>query len=83
MDQILNTIHQTIAVIVAIIAVLLIDVPLKVLLCLFFIVLGLVCSIFYPITKRLVCPRWMDTAYEYATTTTKLLAARIYWAWKR
>ena len=83
MDQILNTIHQTIAVIVAIIAVLFIDVPLKVLLCLFFIVLGLVCSIFYPIVKRLVCPRWMDTAYTYATNNTKWLAARMYLAWKR
>lgn len=83
MDQILNTIHQTIAVIVAIIAVLFIDVPLKVLLCSFFIVLGLVFSIFYPITKKLVCPRWMDTVYEYTTNNTKWLAARIYWAWKR
>lgn len=83
MDQILNTIHQTIAVIVAIVAIFLIDVPLKALLCLFFIVLGLVCSIFYPITKRLVCPRWMDTAYNYATSSTQWLAARIYWAWKR
>lgn len=80
MDELIKSTLQLIQGSITILVLVCIDIPLKMVLSIVFFLLGIICSLLYPLTRKLVCPRCVGLAYEYLTTGD-LIAARIYKAW--
>lgn len=80
MDTIFNFVHKMCACIAFAVSLLLLDIPLKIILCVLFLILALVLSIFYPITKNLSGPEWLADVYEYASTR-QLIATYVWKCW--
>lgn len=81
MEDIVFYIHTIIALIPTIAVFLIIDLPLKILANLIIIVVEIVNSIFYPITKNITGPRWMDKFFRYATTMKYTFAEKVLNSW--
>lgn len=67
MDAILNFMHKCCVWVVYLTTLVLIDFPLKAILCILFFVLGIICCIFYPLRKLFEFPNWVGDLYGYAT----------------
>jgi hypothetical protein len=80
MDAIFDFMHKCCAWAAYIVALVLIDFPLKAILCVIFLVLGLLLSIFYPLVKKRECARWISNLYGY-TTGRIWIAEKIWEAW--
>lgn len=80
MEELLKATQEMVQGAITILVLVCIDIPLKLALCIIFFILGVICSILYPITRKLVCPRCVGLAYDY-TTTDKLIAVKVLKAW--
>lgn len=82
MSKILNFIHGFFLWTFTLITLICIDLPLKIILCVLILVLGLVAAIFYPLIKRVEFPGWFYVIYDYATTKKYLLARSVHKLWQ-
>ena len=82
MNKILDFIHGFILWIFTLVTLICIDLPLKIILCVLILIVGLVSAIFYPLVRRVVFPGWFGTLYDYATTIKYLIAKLVYKAWR-
>lgn len=82
MKKILDFIHGFFLWTFTLITLIGIDLPLKIILCVLILVLGLVFAIFYPLIKRIEFPEWFYVIYDYATTKKYLLARSVYKLWQ-
>lgn len=82
MKAILCFIHAAIEVIVAVLSLLVIDLPLKALSCVAIIAAAIVVYIFYPITKKIPCPKWIKNWIKYSTSSEIFLASYIGHMWR-
>lgn len=67
MDAIFNIMHKCCVWVVYVTTLFLIDFPLKAILCVLFLILGILCCIFYPLKKLFDFPNWVGEVYHYAT----------------
>ena len=81
MSKILNLIHKLCRFVITITVFICIDIPVKLLLCLIFLILGSIVAISYPIWKNLESPEWISNLYDYATNLKYSLAKQVYAAW--
>jgi hypothetical protein len=82
MEKILNFMHGFFLWTFTLITLICIDLPLKIILCVLILVLGLVSAIFYPLIKRVEFPGWFYVIYDYATTKKYLLARSVHKLWQ-
>ena len=82
MSKILDFIHGFFLWTFTLINLICIDLPLKIILCLLILVLGLVSAIIYPLIKRIEFPEWFDVIYDYATSRKYLLARYVLKLWE-
>lgn len=76
MKQILNFILHLSAMIATTITVIVVDLPLKILLCAILVII----AILAPLFKATGLPKVFDDLYEYATSS-KLIASKVWDAW--
>lgn len=81
METIFNFIHKSIAYTVTYVTLFLLDLPLKIFLCLVFMVLSIVGSIFYPVVKHFHTPNWLEALYKYTTKSNITIARKVWKAW--
>ena len=79
MDTILNCAHKMCASAAFIVALVLLDLPLKILAWIFLLVLGIILCIFYPLVKNSRGCNFLDFVYDYANS--KQLIAN--WVWRQ
>lgn len=82
MDKILDFIHGFFLWTFTLITLICIDLPLKIILCVLILALGLVSAIFYPLIKRVEFPEWFYAIYDYATIRKYLLSKSVYKLWQ-
>jgi hypothetical protein len=82
MSKILDFIHGFILWTFTLITLLCIDLPLKIILCVLILVLGVVSAIFYPLIKRVEFPGWLYAIYDYATTRKYALSKSVHKLWR-
>ena len=82
MKKILDFIHGFILWTFTLITLICIDLPLKIILCVLIIALGLVFAIFYPLVKRIEFPGWFYAIYDYTTTRKYLIAKSVHKLWR-
>ena len=82
MDKILDFIHGFILWTFTLITLIGIDLPLKIILCVLILALGLVSAIFYPLIKRVEFPGWFYAIYDYATKKKCLISKFVHKAWR-
>lgn len=82
MTKILNFIHGFFLWTFTLITFIGIDLPLKIILCVLILVLGLVSAIFYPLIKRVEFPGWFYAVYDYATKRKYLISKSVHKAWR-
>ena len=82
MKKILDFIHGFFLWTFTLITLICIDLPLKIILWVLILALGLVSAIFYPLVKRVVFPIWFDTIYDYATKRKYLLTKYVHKLWR-
>jgi hypothetical protein len=81
MGTILKSIHFMVAVFNTFFTFLCVDLPLKVILCIIFLILGFFLALIYPLVKNTCGPDWIGRLYDYATTR-KTIAAKVWEMWK-
>lgn len=81
MDTILKFTHLLVAFFNAFITLVCVDLPLKLILCIIFLILGLFLAIIYPLVKNTCGPDWIGELYDYATTR-ETIAAKVWEMWK-
>jgi hypothetical protein len=82
MKKILDFIHGFFLWTFTLITLFFIDFPLKLILCILILILGLVSAIIYPLIKRVEFPEWFDVIYDYATSRKYLLARNVLKLWE-
>ena len=82
MTGILNFIHGFFLWAFTLITFIGIDLPLKIILCILILIIGLVAAIIYPLVKWIELPQWFDVIYDYATTKKYLLAKYVHKLWR-
>lgn len=82
MDKILDFIHKIVLWTFTLVVLVCVDLPLKVALWIFLILLGIVASILYPIIKYIGFPEWFETIYRYATKKNVLLSTYVHKLWQ-
>ena len=82
MNRILDFMHGFILWTFTLITLICIDLPLKIILCVLILALGLVSAIFYPLIKRVEFPGWFYVIYDYATIRKNLLSKTVYKLWQ-
>lgn len=81
MDTILKFVHLFVAFFNAFVTLVCIDLPLKLILCIIFLILGLFLALIYPLVKNTCGPNWIGRLYDYATTR-ETIAAKVWEMWK-
>ena len=81
METILKLVHRLCALVAFVVTLVLVDLPLKILSVLFVLIIGILGAIFYPLTKKLVFPRFFGTIYDYASDGGELFAKRVWNLW--
>ena len=81
MNKVLNAILKIVAWIVTILTFICLDIPLKLLAILFILLVGIVCSIFYPLTRNLCAPMWFETIFDYSAKPKMLISKKVYKLW--
>lgn len=79
METIFNILHKLFASIAFVITLLFIDLPLKILLFVFFILVAIICCVIYPLIKNYTFPNWFCDLYDYLRNG--LLSIKIWKAW--
>ena len=82
MNKILDFIHGFFLWTFTLITLICIDLPLKIILCVLILALGLVFAIFYPLVKRVMFPGWFYAVYDYATKRKYSISKLVYKAWQ-
>lgn len=82
MDKILDFIHGFFLWTFTLITFICIDLPLKIILCILILVVGLGSAIIYPLIKWVELPELFDVIYDYATSRKYLLAKYVYKLWR-
>lgn len=82
MEKILDFMHGFFLWTFTLITFICIDLPLKVIGCTLILIIGLICSIFYPLAKRIKCPIWFETIYIYVTNKKKLFSKYVCQLWQ-
>lgn len=82
MNKILDFIHGFILWTFTLITLFCIDLPLKIILWVLILLLGLVASIFYPLIKRIEFPACVEVVYDYATKRKNLISKHVYRLWQ-
>lgn len=57
------------------------DLPLKILASALILMVGIICSIFYPMAKNWRCPAFMVDIYSYVTVGTNWFASKVWNLW--
>lgn len=81
MNTILKLIHLIVAFFNAFITLVCIDIPLKLILCIIFLILGFFLALIYPLVKNACIPNWIGRLYDY-TTTRETLSFKVWEMWK-
>lgn len=81
MSTVLKSIHLMVAVFNTVLTFLCVDIPLKVILCIMFLILGLFLALIYPLVKNTCGPDWIGKVYDYATTQATI-ASKVWEMWK-
>lgn len=81
MSTILKIIHLLVACFNASITLLFVDLPLKLILCIIFLILGFFLALIYPLVKNACGPDWIRRLYDYATTR-ETLSYKVWEMWK-
>lgn len=81
MDIILKFVHLFVAFFNAFITLICVDLPLKVILCIMFLILGFFLALIYPLVKNTCGPDWIGRLYDYATTR-ETIALKIWKMWQ-
>lgn len=82
MKKILDFIHGFFLWTFTLITLICIDLPLKIILCVLILMMGLVSAIIYPLVKWVELPQWFDVIYDYATSRKYLLTKYVYKLWQ-
>lgn len=82
MKKILDFIHGFFLWTFTLITLVFIDFPLKIILCILILILGLVSAIIYPLIKWVEFPEWFDVIYDYVTSRKYLLARYVLKLWE-
>ena len=82
MKKILDFMHGFFLWTFTLITLVFIDFPLKIILCILILILGLVSAIIYPLIKWVEFPEWFDVIYDYATSRKYLLARYVLQLWE-
>lgn len=81
MEKILNFMHGFFLWTFTLITLILVDLPLKVVGFVLILIIGLICSILYPLVKKVACPVYgLETMYNYVTTR-QLISKYVYDLW--
>ncbi len=81
MNKVLNFILAVVAWIVTAVTFICLDIPLKILAILFILLLGILCAIFYPLTKNFYAPMWLETVFDYSAKPKTLIAKKVHKLW--
>lgn len=79
METILNFMHKLCSAVAFLVALVLLDLPLKILTWIFFIILGSILCIIYPLVKGAEMPEFITYIYDYASSK-QLIAT---WVWNQ
>ena len=74
--------HSICAAVAFMVTLVLIDIPLKVVSLIFFLVLGFLMCLIYPIAKNISWPNWFLNWYDYAKSVNTSLAVKVWNAWQ-
>lgn len=83
MDKIFDFMHSLCAGVTFMVTLVLIDIPLKVVSLLFFLVIVSLMCIIYPLVKHIEFPNWWCDWYDYSKSTKNTLAKKVWKAWQR
>lgn len=81
MNTILKFTYLLVAFFNAFITLVCVDLPLKLILCIIFLILGVFLALIYPLVKNTRIPDWIGELYDYATTR-ETIAAKVLEMWK-
>ena len=81
MIKVLNFILAAVAGIVTVVTFICLDIPLKILAIIFILLVGILCAIFYPLTKNFYAPMWLGTVFDYAAQSKMLISKKVYKLW--
>ena len=81
MNKVLNFILAVIAWIVTTVTFICLDVPLKILAIIFILLAGIICAIFYPLTRHFRAPKWFEVIFDYAAKPRMLIAKKVHELW--
>ena len=81
MNKVLNSILAVIAWIITAVTFICLDVPLKIAAIIFILLVGIVCAIFYPLTKHFYTPMWLGTVFDYSAKPKMLIAKKVHKLW--
>ena len=81
MNKVLNFILAIVAWIVTAVTFVCLDIPLKILSIIFILLVGIMCAIFYPFTKRICAPRWFEVTFDYSAKPKMLISKKVYELW--
>ena len=81
MRTVLKLVHKLCALIAFMIALILVDLPLKILSTLFVLIIGVLGAIFYPLAKKLTMPRFVDIICDYALEGRIVFAKNVWNLW--
>ena len=81
MNKVLNFILAFIAWVVTTVTFICLDVPLKIAAIIFILLVGTLCAILYPLTKRFCAPRWFEVIFDYSAKPKMLISKKVYELW--
>lgn len=81
MNTIFDVMHKFCAFMFALAAAIVLDLPLKILSCILFLILGIITCLLYPIMKHVFFPEWVGTWYDYTKSWRPYIAYYIYRLW--
>ena len=81
MNTIFDVMHKTCAFMFALIAALALDLPLKIISCVLFLIFGIITCLLYPIMKHITFPEWVGSWYDYSKSWKPYIARCIYRLW--
>lgn len=81
MNTIFDVMHKTCAFVFALIAAFALDLPLKIISCVLFLIFGIITCVLYPIMKHITFPEWVGSWYDYSKSWKPYIARCIYRLW--
>lgn len=73
--------HDFVRFSIAFITLIVLDLPLKILSAILFIIIGLMAFLLYPVVKRWESPLWFSNWYDYTTSMKNNLCKKVYQLW--